>query len=115
MDRRFPLHCSTALGVVEQGARSEERGTKAFALQLKKPYRAITNLETKVKAEDTKSIVDDNPLGSVGSRRETSRLMVKGEQLETSHLSKIPSAKDGMFRLETTNSQWFKIIVFLTA
>lgn len=55
---------------------NDESGTNAFAVQLKKLYRAITNLETKIKQEDQDEGED------------AGRIMLKGKEVENVELEK---------------------------
>ncbi|KAJ7489926.1 hypothetical protein B0H11DRAFT_1046908 [Mycena galericulata] len=50
---------SSALFDRKSNPQGDDRGTNVFALQLKKLYRAITDLETKVKLEDTDDSAED--------------------------------------------------------
>jgi protein SMG6 len=60
---------STSSALFErQGQPSEEPGNNVFAVQLKKLYRAITALETKIKAEDLDEVED-------------SRVHIKGKEV----------------------------------
>jgi hypothetical protein len=62
------------------GSRGDEGGNNVFSIQLKKLYRAITNLETKVKLEDVED-PDDTPSAVVGAG--ATRIALKGKELET--------------------------------
>ncbi|KAF8162971.1 hypothetical protein B0H34DRAFT_744517 [Crassisporium funariophilum] len=57
----------------------EESGNNVFSIQLKKLYRAITNLETKIKQEDSTEETDE----AMGSR-----VMLKGKEVENDELEK---------------------------
>ncbi|KAG6861720.1 hypothetical protein C0995_012724 [Termitomyces sp. Mi166 len=62
------------------GNRGEDGSTNRFAVQLKKLYRAITNLETKIKSED----LDDRDTEEGILSRNEPRVTLKGKQPETS-------------------------------
>jgi len=54
-----------------QGQPNEDPGNNVFAVQLKKLYRAITNLETKVKQEDLEENLEEG-----------GRIMLKGKEVD---------------------------------
>ncbi|KAG6821141.1 hypothetical protein H0H93_005361 [Arthromyces matolae] len=72
------------------GNRSEDPGSNVIAIQLKKLYRAITNLEAKVKAEDSE---DRDPEDTQTFRNEP-RVTLKGKQPE----STTPTSNEGLER-----------------
>ncbi|KAF9483772.1 hypothetical protein BDN70DRAFT_904058 [Pholiota conissans] len=58
---------------------TEDAGNNVFSIQLKKLYRTISNLETKIKQEDSNDEVDDGM---------SARVMLKGKETETEDLEK---------------------------
>ena len=66
-------------GGPNQGPGTEDSGNTVFSLQLKKLYRTITNLETKIKQEDSMDEGDDS---------RNTRVMVKGKEVENEDLEK---------------------------
>lgn len=66
-------------GRPNQGQGTEDSGHSVISFQLKKLYRAITNLETKIKQEDSMEEADDgmNP-----------RVMLKGKEVASKDLEK---------------------------
>jgi len=63
------------------GTRGDDGSTNVVALQLKKLYRAITNLEAKVKTGETNDRNADDAGSAAGSRRDA-RVTLKGKQPE---------------------------------
>jgi len=66
-------------GGPNQGPGTEDSANTVFSLQLKKLYRNITNLETKIKQEDSMDEGDDG---------RNTRVMVKGKEVENQVLEK---------------------------
>jgi hypothetical protein len=64
------------------GSRGEDGGNNVFSIQLKKLYRAITNLETKVKMEDVED-PDDSSSAVAALGAGAARITLKGKELET--------------------------------
>lgn len=60
------------------GGRGDDGGNNVFSVQLKKLYRAITSLETKVKTEDVED--RDAEESSVGGISANSRVTLKGKE-----------------------------------
>ena len=73
---------SSASSALFEGGRpnqgTEDSGNNVFSIQLKKLYRAITNLETKIKQEDS----DESDDGM------NSRVVLKGKEVENDELEK---------------------------
>ncbi|KAG5645823.1 hypothetical protein DXG03_005164 [Asterophora parasitica] len=68
------------------GGRGDDGGNNVFSVQLKKLYRAITNLETKVKMEDSDDRDAEDGASTVGGRGEP-RVTLKGKQPENAATS----------------------------
>ncbi|KAF8964027.1 hypothetical protein BDZ97DRAFT_1904591 [Flammula alnicola] len=66
-------------GRPNQGQGTEDSGNNVFSVQLKKLYRAITNLETKIKQEDAMDEPDDGM---------NSRVLLKGKEVENEDVEK---------------------------
>lgn len=66
-------------GRPNQGQGTEDSGNNVFSIQLKKLYRAITNLETKIKQEDSMDEAEDGM---------SARVMLKGKEVEDDDLEK---------------------------
>ena len=66
---------------VASGTRGDDGSANVVAVQLKKLYRAITNLETKVKTGETDDRNADDAGSATGSRRDA-RVTLKGKQPE---------------------------------
>ena len=66
-------------GRPNQGQGTEDSGNSVFSVQLKKLYRKITNLEIKIKQEDSMDEVDDGM---------NTRVMLKGKEVENEDLEK---------------------------
>lgn len=66
-------------GRPHQGQGTEDSGNNVFSVQLKKLYHTISNLEIKIKQEDSTDEQDDgmNP-----------RVMLKGKEIENEDLEK---------------------------
>jgi protein SMG6 len=65
-------------GRPNQSQGADDSGNSIFSIQLKKLYRALTNLETKIKQEDADD-VEDEP---------TSRVMLKGKEIEPAEVER---------------------------
>jgi hypothetical protein len=65
-------------GRPNQSQGNDDSGNSVFSIQLKKLYRALTNLETKIKQEDADD-VDDGL---------TSRVMLKGKEIEPAEVER---------------------------
>ena len=64
------------------GSRGDDGGNNVFSIQLKKLYRAITNLETKVKMEDVEDPDDaSSTIAALGAG--AARITLKGKELDT--------------------------------
>lgn len=64
------------------GSRGDDGGNNVFSIQLKKLYRAITNLETKVKMEDVEDPDDSSStIAALGAG--AARITLKGKELDT--------------------------------
>jgi hypothetical protein len=59
-------------GRPNQGQGTEDCGNNIFSIQLKKLYRTISNLETKIKQEDPSEEADDGM---------STRVMLKGKEI----------------------------------
>ncbi|KAJ3500988.1 hypothetical protein NLJ89_g9546 [Agrocybe chaxingu] len=66
-------------GRPNQGQGTEDSGNNVFSIQLKKLYRAISNLETKIKQEDSMDEAEDGM---------NSRVMLKGKEVESDELER---------------------------
>jgi protein SMG6 len=64
------------------GSRGDEGSNNVFSIQLKRLYRDITNLETKVKMEDVED-PDDSSSAVAALGAGAARITLKGKELET--------------------------------
>ncbi|KAF5387074.1 hypothetical protein D9615_001809 [Tricholomella constricta] len=75
------------------GGRGDDGANNVFSVQLKKLYRAITNLETKVKVEDSDDRDADDGPSALGGRGEL-RVTLKAKQPENS----VPTTEEDIER-----------------
>ncbi|KAG5727581.1 Telomerase-binding protein EST1A [Termitomyces sp. T112] len=82
-------------GANGSGTRTED-GTNRYAVQLKKIYRAITNLETKIQSEDSIDQDTEDP-------RNGPRVTLKGKQPETSTLTSSEDLEREKWKVQIAN------------
>ncbi|KAF8061488.1 hypothetical protein FPV67DRAFT_1703906 [Lyophyllum atratum] len=84
------------------GGRGDDGGNNVFSVQLKKLYRAITNLETKVKIEDSDDR-DGEDAGSVQGGRGEPRVTLKGKQPENTAPTTDEDIEREKWKIQITN------------
>lgn len=93
------------------GGRGEEGGINVFSVQLKKLYRAITNLETRIKTEDADDRDGDDGGSATGGRGEA-RVTLKGKQPDSSIVT-VEDIEREKWKNQIVNHKQSVIIVYV--